>query len=111
MSNVRVGESRRSIRVPLEVVIAVKGLSEPLICDGETIVVNLHGALISSTVPLSLELKIEIVVIITDKRANAKVVYVDPDRPLIYGIALDEPGNIWGLSLPPDDWYEEDHRS
>jgi hypothetical protein len=56
--------------------------------------------------PLVFGLKIEIHVTITDKRANAEVVYVDAKQPLICGIALEKPENIWGLSLPPDDWYE-----
>ena len=40
MSQVCVGESRRSTRVPLKVVISARGITEPLTCDGETIVVN-----------------------------------------------------------------------
>lgn len=103
------GESRRSTRVPLKVVIAAHSVNEPMTCEGETIVVNRHGALISCTVPLHMELKIEIHVILTDKRATAEVVYVDPDRPLVCGIELNRPENIWGLSLPPDDWYDDTH--
>ena len=45
MSQVR-SDSRRSTRVPLKVVLSALGLSERLTCDGETIVVNRHGALI-----------------------------------------------------------------
>lgn len=108
MTQVR-GDSRRSTRVPLKVVITAQGLNESLTCDGETIIVNRHGALISSTVPLRVELKVEIHVIITDKRAAAKVVYVDPERPRICGIALEKPENIWGVTVPPDDWFEEAH--
>ena len=67
-----------------------------------------YGALISSTVPLRSGLKIEIHVIITDKRASAEVVYVDAEQPFVCGIALEKPENIWGLSLPSDDWYERD---
>jgi hypothetical protein len=100
------GESRRSTRVPLKVEIAARGVNEPVICDGETLVVNRHGALIVCAVPLRMGLRIEIHVILTDKRAAAEVVYVDPDRPLVCGIVLNRPENIWGLSLPPDDWYE-----
>jgi hypothetical protein len=99
-------ESRRSTRVAFKVVIAAQGVIEPLTCDGETIVVNRHGALISSTVPLRMGLKIEIHVIITDKRAKAEVVFLQPERPFVCGIALDKPENIWGLSFAPDDWYE-----
>src|SRR5215472_9352072 len=98
------GSSRRSTRVPLKIVISVHGLSEPLSCDGETITVNRHGALISSSIPLRIEVKIEILVIRSRQRAAAKVVYVDPDRPRISGIALEKPENIWGVIVPPDDW-------
>lgn len=55
------------------------------------------------------EMKIEVHVILTDKRAPAKVVYVDPERPRICGIGLHKPENIWGLLFPPDDWYEDQH--
>ena len=47
MSQVR-SDSRRSTRVPLKVVLSARGVTERLTCDGETIVVNCHGALISS---------------------------------------------------------------
>src|SRR5215831_20012742 len=101
------GDSRRrSTRVPLKIVISVQGISEPLSCDGETIVVNRHGALISSDVPLDIELKIRIQVGLTGMRADAKVVHVDAERPQVCGIALDTPENIWDLSLPPHDWYD-----
>ena len=91
MSTRVVGESRRSTRVPLQILITLLSLSEPLTCEGETITVNRHGALISSSVPLRIEMKVAIHVILTNKRANAKVVYVDPDRPRLCGIAL---GNL-----------------
>ena len=105
MSQVR-SDSRRSTRVPLKVVLSARSLSERLTCDGETVVVNRHGALISSTVPLPMGLKIEIHVVITDKRANAEVVYLDAEQPFVCGVALEKPENIWGLSFPPDDWFE-----
>ena len=82
-------------------------MSESLKCDGETIVVNRHGALIWTSAPLRVEMKIEIHVILTDNYAAAKVVYVDPERPRVCGIALARPENIWGLSFPPDDWHED----
>jgi hypothetical protein len=106
MSTRVVGESRRSTRVPLQILITVLSPSEPLRCDGETITVNRHGAFISSSVPLRIEMKIKIEIVLTDKSAHAKVVYVDPERPRVCGIALEKPENIWGVSVPPDDWYE-----
>jgi hypothetical protein len=51
-------------------------------------------------------MRISIHVYLTDKRAAARVVYIDPKNPLHCGIALDEPRNIWGVPLPPNDWGE-----
>lgn len=98
--------SRRSTRVPLKVAIVVLRENDHLTCDGETIVVNLHGTLLSTTMALSVGMKISIHVVLTDKRANAHVVYVDPTNSLHCGIELEQPQNIWGVPLPPDDWDE-----
>ena len=99
-------ESRRSTRVSLKIRVEVQGVSEPLACEGETIVVNRHGALISTAIVLRVGMKIEVHVILTGKRALAQVVYVDPDSPRQAGIGLEKPENIWGASLPPEDWKE-----
>ncbi len=101
-------DSRRSTRVRLKVQIQARGITEPLTCEGETLVVNLHGALILTSVPLRVGMKIEIYVILTDKRAEGEVVYVDPDHPRHCGVGLDEPQNIWGVSMPPSDWSDLD---
>jgi PilZ domain len=98
-------ESRRSTRVPLKVLIAIEGSGAGIrTCDGETIVVNLHGALIATAIELTAGMRISIHVYLTDKRAAARVVYTDPKNALHCGIELDEPRNIWGVSLPPDNW-------
>jgi PilZ domain len=99
-------ESRRSTRVPLKVIIAVEDGGESRTCEGETIVVTLHGALIATAIGLSKGMRISIRVYLTDKRAAARVVYIDPENALHCGIELAEPRNIWGVPLPPDDWEE-----
>jgi hypothetical protein len=96
-------ESRRSTRVPLKLTITV-GADALETCEGETIIVNLHGALIATTIKLSLGMNISIHVYLTDKRAAARVVYVDSNDPFQCGIELDEPRNIWGVSLSPTNW-------
>ena len=101
-------ESRRSTRVPLRISIRAQGIAEPFACEGETIIVNLHGALIFTTASLSLGTRIEVEVYLTGKRAKAKVVYVNPLQPLHCGIDLAEPQNIWGIFFPPADWQESD---
>jgi hypothetical protein len=73
---------------------------------GETIIVNLHGALISTSTQLNIGMMISVHMYLTDKRARAQVVYIDPGNQLRCGIELEVPRNIWGVSLPPDDWEE-----
>src|SRR5438876_631140 len=75
--------------------------------EGETIVVNLQGALIATGIALSIGMRISIHVYVTDKRAAARVVYIDPENPLHCGIELDEPRNIWVVHLPPNDGDEK----
>ena len=95
-------ESRRSTRVPLKVTIVVEG--QELKCEGETIVVNLHGALISVSRELEAGMRISIFVLITGKRSPARIVSVP--APLQCAIELEQPQNIWGVSLAPEDWQE-----
>ena len=79
-------EARRSTRVPLKVAIAVESGAESLTREGETVVVNLHGALLSTTIGLSVRMRISIHVYPTDKRAKARVVYADPENTLRCGM-------------------------
>jgi hypothetical protein len=102
-SPARFHESRRSTRVPLKVVITVEDGHETRTCEGETIIVNRHGALIATAIGLSVGMRISVHVYLTDKRAGARVAYSDPKNPLHCGIEPDEPRNIWGVSVPPDD--------
>jgi hypothetical protein len=99
-------ESRRSSRVPLKIVVSVEGSTETLTCEGETIVVNLHGALLATKVGLQLGMEVLIQVFLTGKKAHARVVYIDPVNPLHCGVELRQPQNIWGVPLPPEDWAE-----
>jgi hypothetical protein len=104
-SDAAVRESRRSTRVSIKVSIEVEA-AEHFTCEAETIVVNLHGALISTPRAMNVGMRITVRVYLTDKHAKARVVYVDPARPLQCGIELDQPHNIWGVPLPPKDWDE-----
>ena len=102
-------ECRRSSRVPLIITIDINTGGEPRSCPGETLIVNLHGALIYSSCTLSLEEIITVHVYLTGKSAKARVVNIASAAENHYGIELTEPKNIWGVSLPPSDWQEEQH--
>ena len=97
-------DSRRSTRVPLKVTVEVKGRGYGFKCIGETVNVSLHGALIQTHAALRADEPISIYVHWSRKRAAARTVYISSENPLMCGIELEQPGNIWGVSLPPDDW-------
>jgi hypothetical protein len=103
-------DRRRSTRVRLKVAVEAKGVAEPLNCEGETVVVNLHGAFISTAIALRVGMTIDIRVVATGKRARATVIYVDQEQPRLCGVALDQSQNIWGVSMPPEDWSEADSK-
>ena len=105
MSQPSASESRRSSRVPLKVMLSVVGQPDQK-CEGETEVVNLHGALIHTNTELPYAATVEIHVLLTDKRARARIVYINPLNRLMCGIELEQPDNIWGVPLPPKDWSE-----
>ena len=97
---------RRSTRVPIQIRIDVQATGASY--EGETVVVNLHGALVKTSAQLELGAVIAIHVALTGKAADARVVFASRESPLEFGIALDKPQNIWGISLPPADWREPD---
>jgi hypothetical protein len=96
---------RRSTRVPIRVRIDVQATG--LSCDGETIVVNMHGALVRTSDQLELGDRIVLHVPLTGKSASGRIVFASRERHLEFGVGLDRPQNIWGISLPPADWREE----
>ncbi|MFL6439912.1 MAG: PilZ domain-containing protein [Terriglobales bacterium] len=98
-------EPRRSTRVPIRIRVEVQ--STGVSCEGETTVVNLHGALVRMSGPLELGTRVTIHVQLTGKCAAGRVVLASRESPLEIGIGLDQPQNIWGISLPPADWQEE----
>lgn len=102
-------EHRRSSRVPLKITIDVETASGTNECAGETIVVNLHGALIHTECELHVDETITVHVYLTGKSSKARVVNVMGAEQHQYGIELAEPKNIWGVQWPPSDWVEDQH--
>ena len=92
---------RRSTRIPTDVVIEVKsnGSAHP----GETIVVNLHGALVQTTAPLKLGDRVTVYVPANGRSGLAVVVFAEYQLSQ-FGLELEHPENIWGVAGPPSDW-------
>lgn len=97
-------KSRRSTRIDYDVLVELKG--ERFAYAGHTSLVNLHGALIKTAARLDLGTQVTIYVHHTGKSASGRVVFASYDSLSHYGIDLEEPANIWGLTEAPPDWQE-----
>lgn len=72
------------------------------VSHGETLVVNLHGALLRTVEHLEIGYHITLYVSFTGKSASGRVVSAGQECAFHFGIALDLPENILGISLSPE---------
>lgn len=94
--------SRRSSRVRLDVLLEVQ--DEKFAFAGQTLVVNLHGALIRTSAALKVGNAVTIHVHQTGKVAAGRIVFASYEDSPHYGVELQQPGDIWGLTDPSADW-------
>jgi hypothetical protein len=92
---------RRSTRIPTDIRVEVK--SDGFAYAGETITVNLHGALVRISAPLKVGDRITLQVRHTGRSAPGAVVFADKGASQ-FGLELERPENIWGVRVPPTDW-------
>ncbi len=104
---------RRSSRLALSIPINLKGRD----ADGNsfeektrTLVVNKHGARLTTVHKLALGAEIMIENPAVRSSGNARIVWVgdkqSPRDPYEVGADLLEPQNLWGIEFPPEDWRE-----
>ena len=104
---------RRSTRLPLEIPLLVGSLSPTTKFseDCTTVVVNAHGCGITAPRPLDLGTRVSLEIPTTKQKTTARVVEVvqlDQDQgSWLVGLALDKPGNFWGIPYAPADWQAE----
>lgn len=92
---------RRSTRITTDILIEVQG--EGFAYAGQTVTVNVHGALIRTSAPLKLGDQITLHVHLTGQSTIATVVFAIEELSH-FGIELDHAENIWGILATPDDW-------
>ena len=92
---------RRSTRISADVLIEVKG--EKFAYAGETVTINLHGALVRIAAPLKLGDQVNVHVHRTGESAPGTIVFADYGASR-FGIELENPENVWGIAAPPPDW-------
>jgi hypothetical protein len=98
---------RRSTRVLVKIPLRLRGLEadgESFETSAETLLVNKHGARVYSQRALRLGTEVAVTVQGTERWQLARVVWEDQPGENIYGIELNCPQNLWGISFPPEDW-------
>ena len=94
---------RRSTRIPTDINVLLEVQGEEFAYAGETITVNLHGALVRIAAPLKRGDRVTLHVHRTGKSAPGAVVFANSGISQ-FGIELESPRNIWGVVVPPADW-------
>lgn len=101
---------RGGTRIPCEIPIALTSLdpmhpfSEPCLA----VLVNLQGCAVRFHRPLEIGAAVRLDGFSAPANVTARVVNCislgEYGKLWLLGLALDEPGNVWGVSAPPEDW-------
>jgi hypothetical protein len=82
--------------------------SEPCL----VILVNLQGCAARSGRPVEIGARIRLEGLPSRNNVTARVVNCiqlgDYEKPWLLGLALTEPGNVWGVQAPPADWMQSE---
>ena len=102
-------QTRLGTRIPCEIPITLTSLdpihpfSEPCL----TILVNPLGCAVRSRRPLEIGVAVRLEGLPARTNITARVVNSiwlgEYEKVSLLGLALDEPGNVWGIKIPPED--------
>jgi len=101
---------RRSTRVRVEIPLRVTSMPPAPIFseDAVTLVVNPQGCGVKLSQSVPIQTRVRIDGLPGGLSANARVANCLPlgtgGRAFLVGLALEDPGNVWGLQSPPADW-------
>ncbi len=103
-------QTRRGTRIPCEIPITLTSLdpihpfSEPCLA----ILVNPQGCAVRFRRPLEIGVAVRLEGLPARTNVTARVVNSislgEYEKVWLLGLALDEPGNVWGIKTPPEDW-------
>ena len=105
--------ARHSTRIRAQIPLRVTALdaTAPFSETGHTLVINSQGCGVRLSRPLKPGTEIFLDELPTGKRVTARVANSVPlgsgSTCWVVGIALDQPGNIWGIHPAPLDWESE----
>jgi hypothetical protein len=101
---------RRSQRVVLQVAVLVRAempVGNRVQVQGFTLVVNAHGGLLESPLPVAVNQEIVLINPQTGKEVGCRVARAERTSPELVRVAFefDEPTcKFWPISFPPKDW-------
>jgi hypothetical protein len=102
-------EVRRGTRVTCEIEITLTSLdpAHPFSEPSRTLLVNPQGCAVRFRRPLEIGAVVRLQGLAAGTTATARVVNCIPiEKFWLLGLALDEPGNVWGIQNPPADWTQ-----
>lgn len=104
-------EPRRGTRISRKIPLTITSLDpvNPFSEAGVTLLVNPQGCAARFGRPLEIGTAIRLDGLPVKHNVTARVVNCIPlgeyEKFWILGLMLDEPGNVWGIKSPPEDWY------
>ena len=107
---VRKKTARSGTRVPCEIPVKLTSL-EPTLSFADSclvVLVNPQGCAARFHRPVEVGTRVRLEGLPSNHSASARVVNCislgEYEKFWLLGLALAEPGNVWGLETPPDDW-------
>lgn len=103
---------RRGTRIDCEIEISLTSLdpAHPFSEPSQTLLVNPQGCAARFRRPLEVGAAVRLEGLPTGTAVTARVVNCirigEYDRFWLLGLALDVPGNVWGIQTPPEDWHD-----
>jgi len=108
-----VSKGRRGTRISCKIPLTITGLdaAHPFSEAGTAILVNPQGCAVRSGQPLEVGTEVRLEGLPVGSNVTARVLNcISPgkyEKFWLLGLALDEPGNVWGIETPPQDWLAE----
>lgn len=105
-------EVRGGTRIPCEIPITLisPDPAHPVSESCHIVLVNLRGCAARSRGSVAVGTTVHLQGLPTTAQVTGKVVNCislgEHEKLWLLGLALDEPGNVWGIPTPPDDWAQ-----
>jgi hypothetical protein len=106
-------DARRSTRITCKISMTLRSLDAADPFSGLCIafLVNPQGCAARFRRPLEIGAAVQLEGLSAGRSVTARVVNcISPgeyEKFWVLGLALDEPGNVWGIEKPPEDWHPE----